>query len=97
MEESLYDFYKKRYINKDIFISRKKTATKIISKIDDLLDSLDNMSQTEHLSILDYINISQELKLIKNKIYLDINDYIICEHYMMKRYKKHKIRIKKFI
>ena len=97
MKESLYDFYKKRYINKDIFISRKKTATEIISKIDDLLDSLDNMSQTEHLSILDYINISQELKLIKNKIYLDINDYIICEHYIMKRYKRHKIRLKKFI
>ena len=97
MEKSLYDFYKKRYTNKDIVISRKKTATKIISKIDDLLDSLGNMSQTEHLSILDYINISEELKLIKNKIYLDINDYIICEHYILKRYKKHKIRIKKFI
>ena len=97
MKESLYDFYKKRYINKDIVISRKKTATKIISKIDDLLDSLGNMSQTEHLNILDYINISKELKLIKNKLYLDINDYIICEHYILKRYKKHKIRIKKFI
>ena len=97
MERSLYDFYKKRYINKDILMSRKKTATEIISKIDDLLDSLDNMSQTEHLNILDYINISQELKLIKDKIYSDINDYIICEHYILKRYKKHKIRMKKFI
>ena len=97
MKGSLYDFYKKRYINKDIVISRKKTAKKTISKIDDLLDSLDNMSQTEHLNILDYINISRELKLIKNKLYLDINDYIICEHYILKRYKKHKIRIKKFI
>lgn len=94
MEKSLYDFYKKRYTNKYIFISRKKMANDIILKINNLLESLENMSETQHFNIMDYISITKELKLLKNKMYLDINDYIICEHYIIKKYKRHKVRCK---
>lgn len=94
MKESLYDFYKRIYTNKDIFTSRKKRVNEIIVNINNLLESLENMTGTQHFNIMDYISISKELKLLKNKMYLDINDYVICEHYIIKKYKRHKVRCK---